>query len=955
MAFFIRKPDRLEIPNVNVVKERRGKGHELVLLSEEGGIVVDLERGRWRVIKERVDRRSILDRMKIMPNMPERPICASIPTEKGCRPDKDREPLDEDVVQTIMNTERRRADVQDYFSAALFEADNGYILVASVNTEEKKSRWVEFIDAKRLVGVSVLYDIHSYSPEENAIVKIPTMEKVAELETIRGEPLAFTDDEDEAFVITSEGVFAFKVRFRISESHHRASEGAAFIILSFLSSDGNITFPSLGAFTNNRLSSLMLGEGLVFERPLYYIIRKRPAFTHALYVVSRYGEANVPVPGAVHLWEHMLERPSDAIASKIERDGGVFDAETFFDYTSITARLVGESKKDSSKYFERLKDLPYLWTEEDFERERDAVLIEEARRSLSEPSGYVSTRLFRRMYGKNCPLGRSYEDIKESLYEIDLEFIARLHEKALGKRSAFMMLVGNVEETPDPIELPEGEEPSKVTYEETGKRGIEEIKGTHEGVAYVSMAAHIPTISDFDSAVATLIERYLAAHTDAVLYSRLRLEEGLVYDIAAQMYVMRGLNVFVIEFESSPKNVYKAVDVIFEELEKLACGRIDEEVLEYSRNNLLGSLYRAYEDIINAGSSIIRNEIVRRNPFRELREGIRVVNSVKHEEVIRFAEEFLRPERFYVEILMPTKRVEIIRPKSFMAILGLSKDTKVLVQGITGRQGSFHTKLMLEYGTKIVAGVTPGKGGLEVHGVPVYNTVKEAVEETGAEASVIFVPAKFAKDAVMEAIYAGLSPIVVITEHIPERDSLYFTRQAKLHGVTIVGPNCPGVIVPGETKLGIMPGYVYTKGPVGIVSKSGTLSYEVARRLTNAGIGQSGMIGIGGDKVRGMNMLEAVMEFERDPNTKAIVIIGEIGGGDEEIVAKAIKEGKITKPIVAFVAGITAPPGKKMGHAGAIVTGSSGTAQAKKEAFRKAGALVADYLHEIPELVKSVL
>jgi len=290
-----------------------------------------------------------------------------------------------------------------------------------------------------------------------------------------------------------------------------------------------------------------------------------------------------------------------------------------------------------------------------------------------------------------------------------------------------------------------------------------------------------------------------------------------------------------------------------------------------------------------------------------------------------------------------------------MAIL-IDENTKVIVQGITGREGSFHTKAMLEYGTKIVAGVTPGKGGMEVHGVPVYNTIRDALNEhPDASASIIFVPAPFAADAVYEALEAKLNPIVVITEHIPVHDTMKFVRYSKIVGSTIIGPNCPGIIVPGRIKLGIMPGHIFTPGHVAIISRSGTLTYEIAHALTVAGLGQSVCIGIGGDPITGINLLEAVTMLENDDETQAIVIIGEIGGDMEERLAKYVEEHGTSKPIVAFIAGRTAPPGKRMGHAGAIISMGTGTAQAKIEAFRRAGIEVAEKPSDIPKILKKLL
>ncbi len=290
-----------------------------------------------------------------------------------------------------------------------------------------------------------------------------------------------------------------------------------------------------------------------------------------------------------------------------------------------------------------------------------------------------------------------------------------------------------------------------------------------------------------------------------------------------------------------------------------------------------------------------------------------------------------------------------------MAIL-LDEKTKVIVQGITGREGSFHTKLMLDYGTKIVAGVTPGKGGQKVHGVPVYDTMEEAVKEhPDAIASIIFVPARFAADAVYEAVDAGMKLVVVITEHIPVHESLKFINYAKQKGTTVIGPNCPGLISPGKAKLGIMPGHVFKEGPIGIISRSGTLTYEIGYALSKQGMGQSTVIGIGGDPVIGTSFTEAMELFEKDPETEALVLVGEIGGDMEERAAQMIKEGRFTKPVVAFIAGRTAPPGKRMGHAGAIIMMGTGTYQGKVKALEEAGVKVAKTPFEIPELLRQAL
>ena len=285
-----------------------------------------------------------------------------------------------------------------------------------------------------------------------------------------------------------------------------------------------------------------------------------------------------------------------------------------------------------------------------------------------------------------------------------------------------------------------------------------------------------------------------------------------------------------------------------------------------------------------------------------------------------------------------------------MAIL-VDEETRVIVQGITGREGSFHTKLMLDYGTKIVAGVTPGKGGSEVHGVPVYDSVEEALSEHDANASIIFVPARFASDAAFEAIEAGLNPVVVITEHIPIMDALKFVSYARDRGIKVVGPNCPGVISPARCKLGVMPAHVFEKGIIGMVSRSGTLTYEIAWAITRAGLGESTCVGIGGDPVIGMDFIEVVEMFQQDPQTEAVVVIGEIGGDFEERLAAHVRREKPEKPIVAYIAGRTAPPGKRMGHAGAIVTMGAGSAESKIKALREAGIPVADLPSQVPELI----
>lgn len=270
----------------------------------------------------------------------------------------------------------------------------------------------------------------------------------------------------------------------------------------------------------------------------------------------------------------------------------------------------------------------------------------------------------------------------------------------------------------------------------------------------------------------------------------------------------------------------------------------------------------------------------------------------------------------------------------------INKDTKVLVQGITGSTALFHTKQMLEYGTKIVAGVTPGKGGTEVEGVPVFNTVEEAVKATGANVSVIYVPAPFAADAILEAVDADLDMAICITEHIPVLDMVNVKRYMEGKKTRLVGPNCPGVITPDECKIGIMPGYIHKKGHVGVVSRSGTLTYEAVHQLSEEGIGQSTAVGIGGDPVNGTNFIDALMAFNDDPDTYAVVMIGEIGGTAEEEAAEWI-QANMTKPVVGFIGGQTAPEGKRMGHAGAIISGGKGTAADKIKAMNAAGMQVA--------------
>ncbi|WP_100010972.1 succinate--CoA ligase subunit alpha [Lentibacillus sediminis] len=271
----------------------------------------------------------------------------------------------------------------------------------------------------------------------------------------------------------------------------------------------------------------------------------------------------------------------------------------------------------------------------------------------------------------------------------------------------------------------------------------------------------------------------------------------------------------------------------------------------------------------------------------------------------------------------------------------IDKDTKVIVQGITGGTAKFHTKQMLEYGTKIVGGVTPKKGGTEVEGVPVFNTVRDAVEQTGANASVIYVPAPFAADAIMEAVDAELDLAICITEHIPVMDMVKVKRYMEGKKTRLVGPNCPGVITADESKIGIMPGYIHKKGHIGVVSRSGTLTYEAVHQLSEAGYGQTTAVGIGGDPVNGTNFIDVLEAFNKDSETEAVIMIGEIGGTAEEEAAEWVK-ANMTKPVVGFIGGATAPPGKRMGHAGAIISGGQGTADEKKRIMQECGIAVAE-------------
>ena len=278
----------------------------------------------------------------------------------------------------------------------------------------------------------------------------------------------------------------------------------------------------------------------------------------------------------------------------------------------------------------------------------------------------------------------------------------------------------------------------------------------------------------------------------------------------------------------------------------------------------------------------------------------------------------------------------------------VDKNTKVIVQGITGSTALFHTKQMLEYGTQIVAGVTPGKGGQEVEGVPVFNTVEEAKKETGATVSVVYVPAPFAADSIMEAADAELDLVICITEHIPVLDMVKVVRYLEDKNTRLIGPNCPGVITADETKIGIMPGYIHKKGHVGVVSRSGTLTYEAVHQLTQEGIGQTSAVGIGGDPVNGTNFIDVLKEFNEDPETYAVVMIGEIGGTAEEEAAEWVRDN-MTKPVVGFIGGQTAPPGKRMGHAGAIISGGKGTADEKVRVMNECGIETAATPSEIGE------
>jgi len=284
----------------------------------------------------------------------------------------------------------------------------------------------------------------------------------------------------------------------------------------------------------------------------------------------------------------------------------------------------------------------------------------------------------------------------------------------------------------------------------------------------------------------------------------------------------------------------------------------------------------------------------------------------------------------------------------------VDRDTRVLVQGITGREGSFHTQQMVEYGTSVVSGVTPGGKGKSVAGAPVFDTVADAVAETAPNVAIIFVPARFAPDAIYEAIDNDLPLVVCITEGIPVSDMVPVYAHAQNRGIRLLGPNCPGLITPGEAKVGIMPGFIHTPGPVGVVSRSGTLTYEVVDALSRAGTGQSTAVGIGGDPVIGTSFVDVLGLFEADAATEAIVLIGEIGGNDEETAARFIQD-HVTKPVVGFIAGQTAPPGKRMGHAGAIISGGAGTAAEKMAALEAAGVRVVDRPSAVPDAIQTAL
>jgi len=284
-----------------------------------------------------------------------------------------------------------------------------------------------------------------------------------------------------------------------------------------------------------------------------------------------------------------------------------------------------------------------------------------------------------------------------------------------------------------------------------------------------------------------------------------------------------------------------------------------------------------------------------------------------------------------------------------LAVL-LTKKARVVVQGITGHQGQFHTRAMRDFGTKVVAGVTPGKAGSKIEGVPVFDRVRDAVLKRKANASILFVPAPYVKDAAVEAIEAGIKLVVIITERIPFHDCLDFIPYARSKGVTVIGPNCPGIASPGQAKMGIIPNLIFKEGDTGVISRSGTLTYEIVYAMSQAGFGQSTCVGIGGDPINGTNMVEALTLFQKDRRTRRIVLVGEIGGTAEEEAADFIKK-RVTKPVIAYVAGRTAPPGKRMGHAGAIIQGGRGTAESKTKAFADAGVTVAQYPGEVATLL----
>ncbi len=281
----------------------------------------------------------------------------------------------------------------------------------------------------------------------------------------------------------------------------------------------------------------------------------------------------------------------------------------------------------------------------------------------------------------------------------------------------------------------------------------------------------------------------------------------------------------------------------------------------------------------------------------------------------------------------------------------VDEKNKIVVQGATGHQGVFHISEMLNFGTKVVAGVTPGKGGQEIHDVPVFNSVSDAVGETGADTSLILVPARFAKDAVFEALNSDIKTVVVITENIPFHDAMEFVHYAKYKKAVLIGPNCPGIASPGKTKIGILPGSIFLRGNVGVASRSGTLTYEIVNSLSEKGMGQSTCVGLGGDPIIGTTFIDTLDAFEKDKETKAMVLVGEIGGTAEEDAAEYITEN-IKKPVFAFIAGRTAPPGKRMGHAGAIIARGKGTAESKIKAFKKAGVKLAQFPTDIADLVE---